>query len=63
MLWRYRYLDRIAGEAMLSGRVSEPWERESIVDGTFAAETERLLRAGGEETEELRLEKAQRRAA
>ena len=42
----------------MSGRVSEPWERESVEDDTFAAETERLLRAGGEETAELRLEKA-----
>jgi hypothetical protein len=57
------YLDRIAGEATLQGRVAEPWERDSLEDGTFAAETERGLRMAGGETEEQRLEKARRRQA
>ncbi len=42
---QHRYLDRIAGEAALRGRVREPWERESVEDGTSAAEAERSLRA------------------
>ena len=62
------YLDQITeGNGLapgLLGRVVEPWERDSMEDGTFAAETERLLRsASPEELEEIRLETAKRKGA
>jgi hypothetical protein len=50
------YLDQVASNNDLApgllGRVAEPWVRDSMEDGTFAAEMERVIR-GSATPEEL----------
>ena len=60
------YLDQITEKNDLPpgllGRVVEPWERDSMEDGTFAAQTERDLRTSDPEAlEAIRMEQMRRR--